>query len=454
MKLAFTLKGGLKTPPTFKKQDGLGQPISTGAGAVYHYNFSIEKGNSFEDKFKEPYTNCKVIDKHTTHPKILLPRMKRPLGKLDLRECGESIDININMPPRNEAQKNICDKLDSLYADGKTGFIINASTGFGKTYLGCHAISALKTTTLVLVHKADLEHQWRDSFKNFLGLEGADIGLIKGDVCTVAGKSVVIGYVQSLMKDKRYQSWVYDYFGFVIIDEVHVMAANKFVNCMYQLPAKWRLGLSATTDRPDRKQHVFTDHIGKVMIRFDVLPMKFNVLKISTGVEIPDWMRFKPGRMMTLCNWLGKHHQRQKLISNWVKKAYLKGRTVVCFADTRKHLDFAWDCLIDAGINQNDIGRYQGGMTDTELETSAFKKVILATYKFTSVGTDYPHWDTAVLMTPKADARQVVGRVVREMTNKKTPLVLDFVDQHKLLLNFYKCRKKWYLTQANLIREN
>lgn len=453
MKLAFTLKGGLKKPPVFKKQTGLGQPISTGAGAVYHYNVKIEEGNSFYDKFKEPYQNCKVIDKNTTHPKILLPRMKRQVGKLDLRELGEEIDISIIMPPKNEEQKKVCDRLESLYADGRTGFIINASTGFGKTYLGCYAMSILKTTTLVLVHKSDLENQWRESFKKFLGLAGSDIGLIKGDICSVAGKAVVIGYVQSLMKEKRYSGWVYDYFGLLITDEVHVMAASKFVNCMYQIPAKYRLGLSATTDRPDKKQHVFTDHIGKVLITVDTLPMKFNVMKISTGVEIPQGLPFKPGRMMSLCNWLGKHPQRQYLISQYVKKAYVKGRNIVCFADTKKHLDFAFDCLIDAGVNQNDIGRYQGGMTDAELETSAFKKIVLATYKMTSVGTDYPHWDTAVLMTPKADARQVVGRIVRELPNKKTPLVLDFVDQHKLLLNYYSCRKKWYLTQANLIRE-
>lgn len=452
MKLAFTLQGGLKKPPVFKKQTGLGQPISTGAGAVYHYNRKIEKGNSFFDRFKEPYKNCKVIGKNTTHPKILLPRMKRPMGKLDLRELGEEIDINIILPPR-EKQLVVCDQIDDLYEDGRTGFIINASTGFGKTYLGCHAIGVVKKTTLILIHKSDLEKQWRTSLKKFLGLGGSDIGLIKGDICSVAGKAVVIGYVQSLMKEKRYNGWVYDYFGLVIVDEVHIMAAGKFVNCMYQLPAKYRLGLSATTDRPDNKQHVFKDHIGKVLIKVDALPMPFNVLKISTGVQIPAWIPFKPGRMMTLCNWLGKHPQRQYLISSYVKKAYVLGRTIVCFADTKKHLDFAWDCLIDAGVNQNDIGRYQGGMTDAELETSAFKKVILATYKMTSVGTDYPHWDTAVLMTPKADARQVVGRVVREMPDKKMPLVLDFVDQHKLLLNFYSCRKKWYSTQANLIRE-
>lgn len=453
VKLAFTKSGGVKKAPVFSKQDGTGIPIATGAGAVYHYHTRIESDNSFEDRFKEPYKHCKIIDRRTTHPKVLLPRMKRPLGKIDLREEGDDINITMQMPPKNEEQKEVCEEMEELHYQNRTGYIINASTGFGKTYLGCYGISLIQKTTLILVHKADLEKQWRESLKKFLGLESEDIGLIKGDVCSVAGKAVVIGYVQSLMKDKRYPTWAYNYFGFVIADEVHIMGADIFINCIYQLPALHRLGLSATTDRADHKAHVFKDHIGPVMIKAENLPMPFNVMKIDTGVVIPEGLYFKPGRMMTLCNWFAKHRPRQKLISAYIKKAYKADRTVICFADTLKHLDFAFDCLIDAGVKQKEIGRYHGGLTEAQLKAGAFKPIVLVTYKFTSVGTDFPHWDTAVFMTPKADVRQMVGRIVREAPDKKIPLVFDFVDNHHFLTNYYKSRKKWYSQKANIIRE-
>ncbi len=454
MKLNFTTKKGIIKPPVFVVQDGEGQPLATGAGAVYHYNPKITTAYSFEDRFGEEYVNCKVIGGGTMHPKVLLPRMKRPLGKEDWREDGDDINITMKMGPRNKEQESVLKCMKGLYTSGRSGYVINASTGFGKTYLGCYQISLVQKTTLVLIIKSDLEGQWRKSFKDFLGLDNSEIGLIKGDRYSIAGKKVVIGYVQSIMKDDRYPAWLYKYFGLVIVDEVHTMSADKFVNCMYLLPAFYRLGLSATTDRSDHKEHVFTDHIGPILITAENLPMPFNVIRVNTGVIPPEKLYFKPGRMMTLYTWLAKHQQRQKVISTWVRKCYDKDRTIICFADTRAHLDFAFNGLVDAGVKPYDIGRYHGGMTDEDLHQNATtKRVILATYKYTSMGTDYSHWDTAVFMTPRADVRQPVGRVVREHEGKKAPLVLDFVDHHGILLNFYKARAKWYAHKATKIRE-
>ena len=429
------------------------EPIYTGAAAVFDYTPELAAQYSLVDRFKKPYLNYRVIGKNTDSPRIMLPRMKYELGAEDRRIEGYEIDVALRVDPRNEDQKRVINELAQHYIDGATGIIVNAATGFGKTYVGCSAIEDLGITTLVLITKSDLEGQWRDSLKKFMGMEEEDIGLIKGDICNVTGKSVVIAYVQSMMKMKRYPSWVYKNFGLVIIDEVHLMAANKFVNCMWQLPAKYRLGLSAKITRSDRKEHVFKDHIGRTVIKADVLPMQFNVVVVQINIMVPKWVRYKAGRTASLNNFLGQHQNRQAIITQKILYVYNKGRNIVCFAETLKHLDYAYDCLVDAGVKMSDIGFYVGMKKNTEKEkekliAQAHKRIVLATYKMTEYGTDFPHWDTAMLMTPRADIEQTVGRVVRELEGKKIPLVYDFVDSIKLLQNYFKSRCKYYNSKA------
>lgn len=453
MGLKLRTKGGGVVDPAPSK---ITRPLYTAAGAVWPYSPNLADAFSYVDRFKNPYTNYKVIGKGTENPKIVLPRARFALGSEDRRCEGTDVPFVLHTPPRNEQQRMLCDELDAYYDTGKTGIIVNASTGFGKTYIGCSAMAKIQATTLVLITKSDLEDQWAESFEKFLGLDRTEIGLIKGDKHNISGKKVVIGYVQSVMKDDRYPSWVYKYFGFVIADEVHLMAADKFSNCMFLLPAVYRLGLSATVTRSDGRERVFNDHIGSKKIIYEMLPMKFDVVVINTGVAVPKTVKFKAGRTMALNNFLGQHQNRQRMISQKVKKSYEKGRNCVCFADTREHLDYAYDCLINEGIPMKDIGFYVGQTKATrevkdELKRQALKPVVLATYKMTSYGTDFPHWDTAFLMTPRSDVQQIVGRVVREKAGKKNPVVFDFVDPLPLLLGYFKNRMKWYKKKADRI---
>lgn len=70
--------------------------------------------------------------------------------------------------------------------------------------------------------------------------------------------------------------------------------------------------------------------------------------------------------------------------------------------------------------------------------------VILATYAFTSEGVDIPSLDTAVFGTPRADVVQTTGRILRKFPDKKTPLVVDFVDSPFVFRNQFKKREIYY----------
>ncbi len=439
---------------------GFGQPLYTGAASVFPYTRDMVEQFSYESKFAGKYTNYKVLGKNTSSPRIAIPRTRGMLGLKDKRIIGTKQKFGWFGTPRNDEQVRVLEEMDDCYDRGSTGLIIEASTGFGKTFLGCYAIQKVQCCTLVLVTKSDLEGQWRKAFELFLGLKPDEIGLIKGDVCDTRSKRVVVGYVQSVMKEKRYPSWVYKLFGMVIADEVHLLAADKFSNCMWQLGAKYRLGLSATLDRSDGREHVFKDHIGRVKIVAALLPMAFDVIVVKTQVIVPETVPFKPGRSMGLNNFLGQHPSRQKAITSKIIKAYEKDRNIVAFADTKVHLEYAYQCLVDAGVRMSDIGFYVGHEKPPTKEdklaliAQAHKRIVLATYKMTAYGTDFPHWDTAVLMTPKADVRQIVGRVIREPDKgktKKKPVVIDVVDPIWMTQNYFASRLKWYELEADTI---
>lgn len=435
-------KGGGSNPLT---------PLQVGAGAVFPYSVNLARKHAYFDRYGEPYNTSKTIGKNTDNVKLLLPRALFPVPENDNRVVGDDIDFEFIGEPRNDEQLRVLEELQECYELGTTGVTVNASTGFGKTFIGCYHIAMVGRPTLVLITKSDLQKQWTRSFSDFLGIPKSEVGLIKGDVYDVIGKKVVIGFVQSVMKDGRYPSWVYKQFGNVISDEVHLMGAQKFNNCMYLLPAKYRLGLSATLKRGDGKSHVFLDHIGKTIIKAELLPMDFDVVKVETGIRIPKHVKYKAGRTMGLNTHLGGVKSRQTLITNKIKSCLKKGRNIVCFADTREHLENAYNNLIDNGVKHSQIGFYVGGMSDDEMEYGAHKPVVLTTYKMCEYGTDFPHWDTAMLMTPRANVEQIVGRIVRELEGKTNPVVFDFVDDAKLLKGYWGARMKFYIRKANRI---
>jgi len=57
---------------------------------------------------------------------------------------------------------------------------------------------------------------------------------------------------------------------------------------------------------------------------------------------------------------------------------------------------------------------------------------------------DIPAMDTLYLATPMADVEQATGRILRNHDGKKTPVVVDPVDDIPLCLDWGKKRLKQY----------
>jgi len=114
---------------------------------------------------------------------------------------------------------------------------IEAATGFGKSIIGCLTIMKMKlanpnTHALVVVPTTQLKGQWEGVTKAF-GLES----------------NVTVMVINSIaLKNVRYNV------DLMVVDEIHMMAADKFSRLFSLVNYRFILGLTATIDRLDGKE--------------------------------------------------------------------------------------------------------------------------------------------------------------------------------------------------------
>ena len=94
-------------------------------------------------------------------------------------------------------------------------------------------------------------------------------------------------------------------------------------------------------------------------------------------------------------------------------------------------------------------GYYLGGMKQKDLQVSETKQVVIATYAMAAEALDIKTLSTLVMVTPKTDITQSIGRILRVKDNN--PIVVDIVDAHTNFVNQWSQRKKFYKKNGYLI---
>ena len=91
------------------------------------------------------------------------------------------------------------------------------------------------------------------------------------------------------------------------------------------------------------------------------------------------------------------------------------------------------------------VGYYVGGMKQKDLKISEDKKVIIATYAMAEEALDINSLTSLIMVTPKSDVRQAVGRILRK--KESHAFVYDIVDVHGLFQKQWQKRCVWYRKQ-------
>lgn len=446
-------------------------PLVVGGGAVY----PVKKGWMEIGERKAKYPD---EDGNTTfnlfrevgpadHRRIWVPRnMVDVTPAIDKRVRGVDLKFESTFKPRNAEQSRIVSETVALLKAGQS-FMVRAPTGAGKTVMSMQVIAEIGKKTIIVVTKEDIVEQWVEAFETILGLSvGKDIGFIAGDTCDTVGKSVVIAMVQSLAKEERYPESNFRDFGLAIFDETHRIGSDFFSQACFRIPAYLRLGISATPRRKDGREEVLHAHIGPVRVSSDAVPMTPRVIVSESPWHCPTQRRLdRDGRL--ICNSLGvptqfpiAHtpakaghvikmivhcHARNKIAVNFIGQCYKAGRKIIVQSDQKEHLEIVASMLPSVGIPVQQIGFYVGGLKSKQRENAAAKRIVMATFQMTAEATNIPELDTLVMLTPKSDIEQIVGRILRYLPNKLEPVVFDIQDRSSPLFSGYAdARLKWY----------
>ena len=137
----------------------------------------------------------------------------------DERAAGTPVELAFTATLRPEQEA----ALETVLAHD-TGVLV-APPGFGKTVTAAAITTARVTSTLVLVHRKDLQRQWRTRLMTFLGLGPKAIGVLGGGKATLIGQ-LDVAVVQALVRHDDPGALVAGY-GQVIVDECHHEEASS-----------------------------------------------------------------------------------------------------------------------------------------------------------------------------------------------------------------------------------
>jgi superfamily II DNA or RNA helicase len=299
--------------------------------------------------------------------------------------------------------------------------LIQAYTGFGKSLVGTAVISKLNTNALIIVHKTDLIKQWVDTSENFFG---QTCGIVQQDTWDWK-HPVVCATMQTLTKNlDNLPSGFTDHFGCLLIDEGHHLPAQSMMNIIKRIPARYKLGVSATWRRSDKLDKIWRVMFGPI----DPVVKDTN----SSGPRHIRFPEYRVGINQQQCFIRGKisHSKILTAVGNnqalvcelaiTIADLYKEGRQILFTSHRKEQLNLMKLALMSKGL---DSVLYVGGSKITKEEASK-SRIILSTISKISEGTDIPSLDTLVVGTPVGDLEQVAGRITREHKGKKTPLII------------------------------
>jgi superfamily II DNA or RNA helicase len=354
-----------------------------------------------------------------------------------------------------ENQVGLIEDFCTRVQNGKTGFLLNAMTGFGKSFCCCRMLAELGRTALIVVPRDFLVEQWVNYLTSHMKLTKSDIGIAQQDVCDFRGKKVVVGMIHSLAKDK-YPEEFKRYFGVVVWDEVHVVGAETFSATVGLFSPRYRIGMSATPSRKDGMDDVFKLTIGKTVLvpttpgsgRVLVSPKVF-LRSYKTAKQHPylSKMQDAKSRRGVLISELSGDLARNALIAVYVKRFYESGRRTLVFSDRIEQLSLLKDILIMRhGMKASSIGVFTGSTKEADRRVILKNSpIIFATYGVMSMGVDVPDLRALIFATPLSEVAQATGRILRLCEGAKEPIILDIVDAaYADCVRWAACRQKYY----------
>jgi len=338
--------------------------------------------------------------------------------------------------------------IDDYYGfeiDGNRRFVLGNFVVTHNTIMALNIVSRLQTKTLILVHKEFLMNQWIERIADFL--PGARVGKIQGQTFDVENKDIVIGMIQTLY-DREFPHDAFASFGLTIIDEVHRIGSEQFSKTLLRIITPYMLGISATVERKDGLTRVLNMFIGDKIYTEDrenddpvcVRAVEYITNDAEFNETVMDY-RGNP-QYSTMISKLCAYNRRSDFIVRIIADLVEENpeNQIMILAHQRGILTFLFDAIRHRNIAT--VGFYVGGMKQTDLQDTEHKLIVLATYAMAAEALDIKTLSTLVMITPKTDIIQSVGRILR--VKHENPIIVDIVDKHDVFQKQWMQRRRFY----------
>lgn len=344
----------------------------------------------------------------------------------------------MELRPYQEAARQAVEKQ---WETGSAKTLLVLPTGCGKTVVFARIAEDCVRNgerVLILAHRGELLEQASDKIFAATGLRCAVEKA--SDTCLDSFFRIVVGSVQSLMRETRLQKFSSDYFDTIIIDEAHHALSDSYLRILDYFREAKVLGVTATPDRGDMRnlgqlfdslayEYTLPQAIKQgylTPIKAMTVPLHIDLQNVS--VQAGDFQ--VSGLDTALDPYLDQ-------IASEMEQ-YCADRKTVVFLPLVKTSQKFCRILNDHGFHAAEVNGTSSDRTEVLRDFEQNEYNVLCNSMLLTEGWDCPSVDCIVVLRPtkvRSLYSQMVGRGTRLHPGKDHLLLLDFLwmtEKHEL----------------------
>lgn len=206
---------------------------------------------------------------------VVLELRRRKLAYDD--QARHYVELEPKLALEREPRPFQREALDAFRKAGGRGVVV-LPTGAGKSHVGVLAIDDRRRSALVVVPTLELVRQWYDLLRTSFATE---VGIVGGGSHELRALTVIT-YDSAYLHMQHFGAR----FGLVIFDECHHLPGATYELAAELCLAPFRLGLTATPERPDGKEARLDTLIGPVVYRRDIVELAGEYLSEYEAVQV------------------------------------------------------------------------------------------------------------------------------------------------------------------------
>lgn len=194
-------------------------------------------------------------------------------------------------------------KAVELWSSNRHSGVVVLPTAAGKTHIGIEAISQLSTTTLVVAPTIELVQQWRNRLEEVFHVKVGQIGGGEKQVLDISVSTFDSAYLMAETLGNRFR--------FLLVDEVHHLAAERYMEIARMYAAPYRMGLTATYERTDMLHENLSEVMGGKVFELGYEELteylsEYEIIRIPVDLEQEEEEEYEKNREIFV-SYLRKH---------------------------------------------------------------------------------------------------------------------------------------------------